>query len=500
MFEQPALKTLGREVARVGRLRAALGLLGWDQETMMPKAGGSQRAAVIGDLTEVAHRMATSPELGDQLAAAEEEASQATDSKAGAFVREVRRGYDRSCKVPAALAEEIARTASETQATWAEARREDDFPRFQPFLEKLLALKCQEAEAIGGDAPLYDTMLDAYEPHCTAERVQSLVDEVKPRLVRLVQEFAPKSAKTPPLQGGFSVEAQRDFGLSVIKRMGFDFDRGRVDLSTHPFCSGMNANDVRLTTRYSEDSLESLFTLVHEAGHGLYEQGLDPEWAGTPLGASVSLGIHESQSRLWENLVARGSSFWSHFLPSLKESFPGRFEGVELPEVLRMMNRVEPSLIRVEADEVTYNLHVMLRFELEMDLVNGRVAVGDLPGVWRARMKEYLGVEPPTDREGVLQDIHWSFGAFGYFPTYFLGNLFSAQFYEAASKAMPDLEAQIARGELLPLREWLQENIHRHGSRYPALELCERVTGKPLEASLFGDYLESKLTTLYGAS
>lgn len=500
MFEHPALQTLCRSIVRIGRLRSTLGLLGWDQETMMPPAGTPSRAAAIGDLTEVVHRLATSVELGDQLAAAEEIAGASVD--ATALCREVRRHYDRACKVPPELAEEIARTASESQARWAAARSQDDFPLFRPYLDRLLGLKRREAEAIASGVgpsagrPAYDVLLDEYEPGFTSQRVQELVDEVKPWLVQLVAEYAPISARTKPLAGPFAVDRQREFGLDVIRRMGFDFERGRLDTSTHPFCSGISPRDVRLTARYDRDSIDSLFTLVHEAGHGLYEQGLDSAWEGTPLASAVSLGIHESQSRMWENIVARGRPFWTFFMPRLREAFP-QLQTLDLDTLLRSVNRVEPSLIRVEADEVTYNLHVMLRFELERQLVGGEIEVADLPGIWKERMRDFLGVEPATDRQGVLQDIHWSFGAFGYFPTYFLGNLFAAQFYAAAQRAVPGLEAGIATGELTNLREWLREQIHVQGARFPAGELCERVTGSPLDAGVFRTYLVSKLEGLH---
>ncbi|MGE3166126.1 MAG: carboxypeptidase M32 [Planctomycetota bacterium] len=503
MFDHPALLQLTRSVVRIGRLRSTLGLLGWDQETMMPPAGTPSRAAAIGDLTEVVHRMATAPELGDQLAAAEAVCRTGEDLDAKALCREVRRDYDRACKVPPELAEEIARTASEAQSKWAAARAQDDFESFRPYLEKLLVLKRREAEAIGsgwatgGTPSAYDVMLDEYEPGFTAVHVQGLVDQVKPWLVELVAHYAPISARTPALAGPFDVERQRKFGLEVIRRMGFDFERGRLDLSTHPFCSGISPRDVRLTARYDNSTIESLFTLVHEAGHGLYEQGLDWNWEGTPLAAAVSLGIHESQSRMWENIVARGRPFWTFFLPQLQAEFP-HLQGLGLGALLRAVNRVQPSLIRVEADEVTYNLHVMLRFELERQLVAGEVAVADLPGIWKERMRADLGLVPPTDREGVLQDIHWSFGAFGYFPTYFLGNLFAAQIYAAAQRELPGLEDGIAAGELTPLREWLRAGIHVHGARYSADELCQRVTGARLDPGVFRSYLEGKLRTVLG--
>lgn len=501
MFEHPALQKFTRETVRLGNLGSALALLGWDQETLMPRNGAESRAGALGDLTEVVHRMATSPQYEAHLVAAEEAAATVGDPSALALCRESRRLFDRRKNVPPELAETIAATASQSQAVWGQARREDDFAQFLPYLKKLLELKREEARAIDSDADPYDTLLGNYEPGCDGATVESLVNQVKPTLVRLVGEYAgPSQAAGSDFidAGGFDIDAQAAFGRHIVERMGFDFDSGRIDTSNHPFCSGITVRDVRMTTRYFEHSVESVFSLIHEAGHGLYEQGLDPQWAGTPLASAVSLGIHESQSRLWENIVARGRSFWTYYYPVLREHFPGRFDDVEFDAFLRGVNQVRPSLIRVEADEVTYSLHVMLRFELERQLVRGEVEAEDLPAIWRERMKEYLGVVPENDSDGVMQDIHWSFGAFGYFPTYFLGNLYSAQFYESASNAIDDLEGQIAGGQFLPLREWLRTEIHLPGARYSASELCERVTGRPLDATLYGQYLEGKLTELYG--
>ncbi|MEM7164944.1 MAG: carboxypeptidase M32 [Planctomycetota bacterium] len=500
MFENPALETFARESVRLGNLRSALSLLSWDQETLMPRNGAAGRAGALGDLTEVVHRMATSADYEKHLVAAEEAASSSGDPLAEALCRESRRQFDRRRNVPAELAEKIAATASQSQAVWAQARRDDDFAKFLPCLQELLELKREEARAVEPDADPYDTLLGNYEPGCDGATVEKLVNEVKPTLVRLVSEYAEKSQAVPAEfldSGGFDVDAQAAFGRDIVERMGFDFDCGRIDTSNHPFCSGITLRDVRMTTRYYEDSIESVFSLIHEAGHGLYEQGLDPKWQGTPLASAVSLGIHESQSRLWENIVARGRPFWQFYYPILREHFPGRFDAVDMDTFLRAVNRVRPSLIRVEADEVTYSLHVMLRFELERQLVRGEVEARELPGIWRERMREYLGVEPTDDRDGVLQDIHWSFGAFGYFPTYFLGNLYSAQFYEKAAETIPDLDGKIGQGTLAPLREWLRTEIHLPGTRYSATELCEKVTGRPLDASLYGRYLEQKLAALY---
>lgn len=500
VFSQGPLGDLHRELTRIGRLRQALALLGWDQETLMPPGGAAARAGTIGDLTEIVHRRAIAPELADRLSAAEAEAQAVGSAVAVAYCREARRDHERRCNVPPELAQAIARTASEAQQVWRAARAASDFARFQPCLEQLLALKREEAQAVDARRAPYDTMLDDYEPGMTGPRMQALVTAVKPTLVELVARYAPRmgGVRADFMAGPFPVGAQQQIAREIIAGMGFDLQRGRLDVSTHPFCSGLATGDVRLTSRYHESNLDSIFSVIHEAGHGLYEQGLDPAWELTPYGGAVSLGIHESQSRLWENLVGRSAPFWTHFFPRLQALFPAELGGVTREEFLRAINRVQPSLIRVEADEVTYSLHVMLRFEIEQRLVAGELAVADLPAAWREQMRALLGLEPPSDREGVLQDIHWSFGAFGYFPTYFLGNLYSAQIYEAAGRALPDLDGDLARGLLAPLREWLGAQVHRHGSHYAPLELCRRVTGQELDPACYLTYLQHKLTGLYG--
>ena len=502
MEQHPAIAELISETRKIGRLGSALSLLGWDQETLMPGGGAPGRAEAIGELTEIVHRLSSSAEYGDRISAAEDALGEATGDHVPALVREVRRSYERNCKVPAELAEEIARTSSESLAAWKEARTKNEFSIFEPFLEKMFSLRRREAEAIGGKDDLYDILLDEYEPGCSCAEIERCIAAVKPALVELLGEIGAKSQAAPRhfLEGAFTREQQEAFARHVIGAIGFDFDRGRVDVSAHPFCSGIHSpGDVRLTTRYADDNMEmALFGLMHEAGHGIYEQGLDPEWRGTPVGSAVSMGIHESQSRLYENMVGRGRSFWNYFYPALEEHYGDRFDGVSLDEFLRAINRVEASLIRVEADEVTYNLHIMLRFEVERALLAGDLAPRDLPGLWNEKSKAFLGLEPPSDSDGCLQDIHWSFGAVGYFPTYFLGNLYAAQFYRAASETIPDLEGKISKGELAPLREWLGTNVHQPGSVYPAPELCERVTGKPLDPQVFLDYLTNKMRDIHG--
>jgi carboxypeptidase Taq len=387
---------------------------------------------------------------------------------------------------------------------WVKARKGNAFDVFAPWLEKIVSLKRREAEVLGyRDGHIYDPLLDQYEPGAKTAEIGPLLAGLRERLVPLLQAIA-GSKRTPPAQlyppgTTFPREAQSEFGLAVVRDMGFDLDAGRLDTANHPFCSPAAPSNVRLTTRYDDhDPRSCFFSIIHEAGHGLYEQGFEAEHYGTPMADAVSSGIHESQSRLWENQVARSRPFWEHYFPKLRERFPAAFAGVSLDGFHFSVNEVRPSLIRVEADEFTYNLHILLRFEIECDLLTGKLGVSELPRVWNARMEKYLGLTPPTDADGVLQDIHWSFGGFGYFPSYTLGNLYAAQFMVQARRDLPDLDDRIRRGDLRALRDWLRERIHRHGSRWRAHELVMHVTGKPLSVEPFLDYLRGKFGPLYG--
>ncbi len=493
---------LVEELRRVSRVGSALALLGWDQETHLPGGGAGARAEVLGALTEIAHDRATSELLGERIEAAES-ALNGDDGALAALVRESRRDWERSRKIPSELAQELAITSSRSLMAWRSARLENDFARFRPHVEKIVSLKRQVAEAIrdSENESLYDSLLEEYEPGMTAASFQGFIDAVKPRLVALVAEAAPRCEKvrTDFVTAGYDPTRQLEFSREILSAIGYDFERGRLDLTAHPFCTGIaSPHDVRITTRVdARDFTSNLFSVIHEGGHALYEQGLDPEWSGTPLGSATSLGIHESQSRLWENNIGRSDAFWRHWLPRFRAAFPGRADDVSHEEFVAAVNRVVPSLIRTEADEVTYSLHVMLRFEIEHALISGDLEVEELPELWRRKMREYLGVEPQDDATGVLQDIHWSMGAFGYFPTYFMGNLYGAQFDRAARKAIPDLDDQLAKGELLPLREWLRGKVHAHGRRYSALDLCREVTGEELDPTYFLDYLEDKVARLF---
>ncbi|MGD8450363.1 MAG: carboxypeptidase M32 [Phycisphaerae bacterium] len=478
---------------------SAQGVLEWDQMTMMPAQGAPWRAEQIAAIAGLAHEKLTDPALGEELATLTNEA-EAGGPEAATNVREMRRLYERAVRLPKPLVQELARTTSVATDVWQAARADADFPRFAPHLERLLELKREVAERIGWKTEMYDALMDEFEPGARAADVQRLFDALRDELVPLAAALAeaPRQPKLSLLKRTAPVAGQAAFNRVVAEAMGFDFAAGRMDISTHPFCTGFWPRDVRITTRYDEQAVgQSLFGVMHETGHALYEQGLNPEHAGTPMGQHVSLGIHESQSRLWENQVGRSRAFWQHWFPRFQHQFPA-FADVAVDDWYFAINAVRPSLIRVEADEVTYGLHIMLRFDLERQMLDGRLAVKDLPEAWSEGIRKLLSVTPNDDAEGCLQDIHWSLGTFGYFPTYQLGNLYAAQFFAAARRALPDLDQQLARGELLSLREWLQENIHRHGQRYRAGELVERVTGQPLSHGPFMAYLKAKLCPLYG--
>ncbi len=485
-------------IAELADIGHAQSLIGWDQETYMPPRGVAMRARALGTLAGLYHQRLTAPEL---VALVEDLQGVELEGDAAVNVREVSREQGRALKIPRELVVELSRTESMAHEAWVEARENSDFALFEPLLAKIVELKKEVADRVGYEGEIYNALLDEYEPYARTEEIVPLFEQLRERLVPLVERIA--EIGIFPAQGildqEYPIAAQETLGLQVMEDMGFDLEAGRLDRAVHPFCSGISRDDVRLTTRYSADWLPgSLFGTIHEAGHGLYEQGLPEDAVGTPAGASVSLGIHESQSRLWENMIGRSRAFWTHYLPRLKALFPGQLESVDIDAFYAAVNQVESSLIRVEADEVTYNLHIILRFELERDLFAGRVSVGDLPAVWNERMEQYLGLRPPDDAQGVLQDIHWSMGGMGYFPTYTLGNLYAAQFFNQAQKDLSDLEGQIERGELGHLKTWLNEKIHQRGSRLRAGELVVEVTGEKLNADYFTDYLEAKFSTLYG--
>jgi len=483
-----------REPALLGATSA---LLGWDQETYMPAGCGERRAEQLALLAELAHERATAPAVGELLRACADEPL--SDAQA-ASVREMQRDHDQATKLPAALVRELASTTSRAQQAWADARGRSDFAAFRPWLEKMVSLQQQKADCLRVDgASRWDALADLYEPGMRERDLVTLFTPLRASLVALRERLADGTAPDDAFQHVKIPEArQESFVRAVVTQMGFDFTRGRIDRSAHPFCTSIGG-DVRLTTRFHEDNvLDALGSTMHEGGHGLYEQGLPNEHFGDPLGEAVSLGMHESQSRLWENHVGRSAAFWLWCWPIARQHLGDACDGQTAKSVHALSNRVVPSLIRVEADEATYDLHVMVRFELERALIGGELSIDELPERWNALYHDYLGVDVPDDRRGCLQDVHWSCGLFGYFPTYTLGNLYAAQLARAADAALGGLDALLAKGDFAPLREWLRENVHRHGRRYAAAELCERATGAPLSSRPFTDYLEQKLTAVYG--
>ncbi len=477
-------------------------LLNWDERTYMPPEAGAYRAEQITLLTGLVHERNTAPELGQWLG--ELAASPLADdpaSDAGATIRQLKRKYDKSVKLPKTLVEELSRTSVLAQQAWVEARKKDDFAGFRPWLEKTFDLKRQEAEALGYDECAYDALLDDFEPNERTANIASALAGLKSELAALVAEIA-DSGRQPDvgiLSRVYPVATQERFGCEAAARIGFEFPRGRLDVTAHPFCSSMGPHDCRITTRYDERFFPgAFFGVLHEAGHGIYDQGLRADWYGLPPGEYLSLGIHESQSRMWENLVGRSRAFWECFYPQAQAAFPEALADTPLEEFYFAINDVRPSLIRVEADEATYNLHILVRFELEQALLTGDLPVADLPVAWREKYHELLGIEPPNDADGVLQDIHWSAGLVGYFPTYSLGNLYAAQFFDQADADLGGLPAQFRRGEFQPLREWLRDKIHRQGQCLTAAQLVERVTGQPLSHKPLMAHLRAKLGPLYG--
>jgi carboxypeptidase Taq len=487
---------------RLSSLKSVAKLLDWDQQTHMPPKGAEDRSEQRALLAGLIHEIVVSEELHqllEQLDGSGELASLGPEGAAN--VRELRREHDREYRVPTALVSEIERTAGLAHQHWVDARQNNDFRAFSPWLEKIVHLTRQWADAVGYEIEPYDALLDVYEPGTRARDVEPLFQALRSELVPLADAIgrASRQPDTSVLQRPFDAATLHGFSRRVAEELGFDFQAGRMDRSVHPFCSGVAPSDVRITTSFREENpVDSLFALIHEVGHGLYHQGLLPEHRGTPMGTAVSLGVHESQSRWWEDFVARNEPFWEHFYPGLKELFPSALAGVSRHEFVGAINAVRPSLIRVEADEVTYNLHVVVRFELERALFQGELQVADLPGAWDEKMEQYLGVRPSNHAEGVLQDVHWPHGMFGYFPTYTFGNLYAAQLNAAIRKDMPDLDRRVAQGQFAPILEWMRQKVHRRGSLYPPTELIRRITGQGVSTRPLLDYLRRKFVPLYG--
>jgi carboxypeptidase Taq len=495
-----AFESLFARMQELKDLSGVLGLLMWDQETYLPRKSEPARASQNGTMQALYHEKLTDPRVGEWLAKAEAEPL-SDDQRA--MIRVFRHERDRAVKVPAGLVKAIAEAQSHALGAWREAREQRTFKPFQPALAEILKLRRQQADAIGHDGERYDALLDGYEPGMRVTRLTPVLQSLREKLVPLVATLSEAAAKKPDAIAGrtFPKDAQWKFTIKLLEAMGFDLDAGRQDLSIHPFTQSTHALDVRLTTRIDEQNpYPALFGTIHEGGHGLYEQGFaETDWR-TPLAAAPSMGLHESQSRLWENIIGRSRAFWEHFYPSLKQHFPAALDAVSLEDWLRSVNRVARTLVRTESDEVTYNLHIVLRYEIELLLIRDQLPLDELPGEWNRRIDALLGVRPKDDVGGVLQDIHWAWGEFGYFPTYSLGNLYSAALWKAMRRDRPELDDRLRRGDLLVAREWLREKVHRPGFRTSAEERVRAATGEGLTDAPFLEYLKQKYGALYGVA
>lgn len=490
------LEQLKKRLSGIMDLKGAAALLGWDQQTYMPPGGGAARAEQLATLERIAHECFVAAETGELLEGAQREVVHADyDSDNASLVRVAARDYEKARRIPAELVSELARTTSQALEIWTRARAESNYAAFRPILQRVFELNRDLAQCLGYRDQLYDALLDQYEPGMTTKTIASLFEEIKQSLVDLVQLIScGTTGKEDNLQGQeFDLERQWEFSLGMGKMIGFDFQNGRIDKSVHPFTTSFSTRDVRITTRLDRHQLPmALFGTLHECGHALYEQGVHPSLERTPLNGGASLGIHESQSRLWENLVGRSLPFWIYFFPRLRDIFPVELKEVGVNDFYRSINRVVPSLIRVEADEVTYNLHILLRFELEQELLEERLSFDDLPAAWNQKTRTLLGITPANDAEGVLQDVHWASGLIGYFPTYTLGNLIAAQLYAKAENDIPGLGACIEKGDFQPLLRWLRHQIHRHGRKYEPVELVKKAVGEGIKTKPLLDYLHQK--------
>ena len=501
MTAPAAYQELCSHLKKIAILQSTSALLEWDQQTKLPQNAGSYRSEQMTFFAGEAHRLRTEKRLGqwiDELSTAE----QARDphSVMGCTINQVKKDYERQVKLPTRLVEELARACSQGHQVWVEARRDNDFAKFAPALKAIIELKQEQADAIGFEDCRYDALLDEFEPGAKTAEVAQILEGLRRELVPLVEAIESSTQRAPVdiLHRQYPIADQEKFVLDASAQIGFDYGRGRLDVTHHPFCTEMGPNDCRITTRYDQNFFSSaFFGTLHEAGHGMYEQGLPLDQYGLPPGQYCSLGIHESQSRLWENLVGRSMSFWQHFFPAAVGHFPDALSGVSLEQFYAAINYVAPSLIRVEADEATYNLHIIIRFQLEQELIEGRLSVDDLPEAWNEKYRESLGVVPDDNSDGVLQDVHWSAGLIGYFPTYSLGNLYASQLFSAAGDQLGDLHSQFAEGEFTPLKDWLNVNVHQFGKRYSSSALCQKVTGGPLSQSHLMSHLREKLSPLY---
>jgi carboxypeptidase Taq len=495
------LEQLRKIIGEVADLNAAMSLLGWDQQTYMPTGGNDARGQQLATLGKFAHETATSPKVGELLSDLKSELNGADpESDQASFVRVAARDYDKAVRVPSEFVQEQAVVTSAAFQGWKEARARSDFETFRPHLEKVVALVRRYITFFPPSDHPYDILLDDYEPGMKTADVQAIFGALRPHQVELIRKIAARPQVNDKfLHRKFNEQKLWDFGAEITRALGYDWNRGRMDKAPHPFETSFSVNDVRITNRYeSQNPLTTLFSAMHEAGHAMYEQGIAPEHERTSLAHGASLAVHESQSRMWENLVGRSLPFWQLMYARLKRLFPSQLDGVGLQSYYRAINKVEPSFIRVNADEATYNLHIMLRLELEIMLVEGSLDIQDLPAAWNSKMHEVLGITPRNDAEGVLQDVHWSYGSIGYFSTYALGNLISAQIWEKIHTEIRDLDSQIRSGRFEVLLEWLRKNIHRYGRKYDPQDLVQRVTGSRITHEPYVRYLTEKYSEVYG--
>ncbi len=489
-------------VRETSLLESTLALLEWDEQTGIPAHAAEFRANQVAFLSGLIHQRATNCDYGAWLSElANSELAHPSDSPVAASIRGLKRDFDKSVQLPLDLVTRTARAVTVGQQIWSLAKPKNDYAAFLPILKEIVALRREEATILSKNhACKYDSLLDQYEEHAQSDEIAVVFTELREQLVPLVQRLT--NSKSGPdgksIAGMFDVAQQQELSKWVATQIGFDFDRGRLDETVHPFCTTLGPHDHRILTRYFEDSFSSgLYGTLHEAGHGLYEQGLPTEWFGMPAGYAASLGVHESQSRLWENMVGRSREFWQWCLPHAQQRFP-QLKNVSVDQIFADLNRVEPSLIRIEADEATYNLHILLRFELEKELIDGNLTCEELPSAWGDRYESYLGIRPKDDREGVMQDVHWAAGLIGYFPTYTLGNIFAAQLMAAAETELGDIPAMVANGDFAPLLNWLRQHVHSFGSCLKPTDLMEKATQSKLSSKPLMAYLTRKLVPLYG--
>lgn len=498
---QEKVKAFNQLIKKIRAYNEAINVMYWDLKTGAPKKAVEGRSEAIGMLSSQVFQMSTSEEMGEYVSfLLQPEHSKQLDQITIKSLQESKKEYDRSKKIPSDMYQEYVVLTSKAESVWEEAKEKSDFSLFKPYLEKIVQFNREFAERWGYTGNRYNALLDHYEPGMTVEQLDPIFEDVRKSLVPLIQKVASaEPVATGFLRKMFDPAKQREYTLFLLKQMGYDFKAGRLDETVHPFQITLNQGDVRVTTKFEENDLSmALFSTLHEGGHAQYEQNISQDLEGTPLAEGTSMGIHESQSRFWENIIGRSSAFWEYYYNDLVSHFPKQLEHVSHKDFYRAVNEMNPSLIRIEADELTYNLHIMLRYEIEKDLINDVIKVEDLPEIWKEKMNQYLGVIPETDAEGVLQDVHWSGGMIGYFPTYALGNIYAAQFYHKMRQEFPDFKEMIQHGNLIPIKAWLNENIHQYGKLKTANELIKDVTGEDLNAKYLIDYLTEKVQDIYG--